>query len=368
MSSANKRSCLDSTIAYTTSSRGTMESNPSQVLNSERLQALEKWLKTTNTKVTQVNGQRKYGGPPEEWIGPPPGYNCEVYIKHIPRDCYEDLLIPLFSSVGPLWEFRLMMNFSGQNRGFAYAKYGSADVAKNAIHQLHGQMLEPGSHISVYRSTEKRQLVITDLPAFTQQDELLQVLHRLIEGVETLSLKSQRRREGLTAIAVFSSHHAASMAKRVLEEAFQKQYGLSISVRWLSQMKACSNEVQLPRRLQHHPSIPVHLGRAVGVPIAPKSNSRLWSTASPMTTLDKICAEIGIGLPQFDLFYSYACPDGLLCFTYTVCIPRAGAVLQGLVMILPGATAATTLERAHEAAAQQVLQSLNVMQFSTNGI
>lgn len=38
---------------------------PHQVLNLERVQALEIWLKATNTTLTQVNGQRKYGGPPE---------------------------------------------------------------------------------------------------------------------------------------------------------------------------------------------------------------------------------------------------------------------------------------------------------------
>uniref|UniRef100_A0A4W6E2M4 DND microRNA-mediated repression inhibitor 1 n=1 Tax=Lates calcarifer TaxID=8187 RepID=A0A4W6E2M4_LATCA len=86
----------------------------------------------TNTKLTQVNGQRKYGGPPEGERGS----RCEVFISQIPRDTYEDLLIPLFRSVGPLWEFRLMMNFSGQNRGFAYAKYSSSSVAANAVRLL----------------------------------------------------------------------------------------------------------------------------------------------------------------------------------------------------------------------------------------
>ncbi|XP_061659781.1 dead end protein 1-like isoform X2 [Syngnathoides biaculeatus] len=187
-------------------------------ISSQRFQALEKWLQTTKTKITQVNGQRRYGGPPEVWIGPPPRSNCEVYIKDIPRDCYEDVLIPLFCSVGPLWEFRLMMNFSGQNRGFAYAKYGPPCVAKNAIQQLHGHMLKPASQIHVSRSKEKRKLLITDLPAFTQRDELLQLLQRLIEGVETLSMISENRREDLTAQLVFSFHRAASMAKRVLGE------------------------------------------------------------------------------------------------------------------------------------------------------
>lgn len=109
------------------------------------------------------------------WDGPAPGVRCEVFISQIPRDAYEDLLIPLFSSVGPLWEFRLMMNFSGQNRGFAYAKYGSSALATAAIRLLHGHMLEPGFCLSVRRSTEKRHLSIWDLPATTKQEDLLQV-------------------------------------------------------------------------------------------------------------------------------------------------------------------------------------------------
>lgn len=68
-----------------------------------------------------------------------------------------------------------MMNFSGQNRGFAYAKYGSATVATNAIRLLHGHMLEPGVCLSVRRSTEKRHLYIGDLPTTTRQEDLLEV-------------------------------------------------------------------------------------------------------------------------------------------------------------------------------------------------
>lgn len=35
------------------------------MLSVERLKELDKWLLATNTRLTQVNGQRKYGGPPE---------------------------------------------------------------------------------------------------------------------------------------------------------------------------------------------------------------------------------------------------------------------------------------------------------------
>lgn len=36
-----------------------------QMLNPKRLQALEKWQKEKRIKLAQVNGQRKYGGPPD---------------------------------------------------------------------------------------------------------------------------------------------------------------------------------------------------------------------------------------------------------------------------------------------------------------
>lgn len=68
-----------------------------------------------------------------------------------------------------------MMNFSGQNRGFAYAKYSSSSVAAEAIRLLHGHILEPGSHISVRHSIEKRHLCIGELPAATKQEDLLKV-------------------------------------------------------------------------------------------------------------------------------------------------------------------------------------------------
>ncbi|XP_077374914.1 dead end protein 1 [Festucalex cinctus] len=362
--------------------------NHIQFLSEERLQERETWLKATNTKIFQVNGQRKYGGPPEVWNGPAPGLHCEVFINHIPRDAYEDTLIPLFSSVGPLWEFRLMMNFSGQNRGFAYAKYGSSGVAKNAIRLLNGHKLEPGFQIFVCRSTEKRRLYITDLPADTDQDMLLQDLRRLIDGVESLSLKSGHEIEGVSAVVDFSTHHAASMAKRELVEAFQKSFGLRISVEWMHPMKPSKDESRLPQKskslLAPTPKLPypganvsqilaqpspgpeqrsffsADFCRAVGGPVSrkPASDQCLSPAAlspSPVTELQKNCALAGIAMPRFEFFHSCVMPDGFLHLTFHVSILGLG-VFPGQVRILPGPSATTTLERARDAAAQHVLQ------------
>ncbi|XP_077420516.1 dead end protein 1 [Vanacampus margaritifer] len=360
-----------------------------KMVGKERLLALETWLKATNTKISQVNGQRKYGGPPEVWDDPAPGFNCEVFINHIPRNAFEDTLLPLFSSVGPLWEFRLMMNFSGQNRGFAYAKYGSAGVAKNAIRQLNGHMLEPGFQIFVCQSTEKRRLYIADLPADTKQEMFLQVLRGLIQGVESLSLRSGPEIEGVSAVVVFSSHYIASMAKRELVKAFQNLFALRISVKWMRPMKPSSDESLLPQKSKSlvapTPKIPYSKAnvsqilaepspgpelpsffssdfcRNVGGPIirrTPASHQRLLPVAlspSPVTELQNKCALAGIAMPRFEFIHNRVMPDGFLHLNYQVSILGLG-VFPGQVRILPGPSATTTLERAREAAAQQVLQ------------
>ncbi|KAF6728520.1 Dead end protein 1 [Oryzias melastigma] len=358
------------------------------VVNLERVQALEAWLKSTNTKLTQVNGQRKYGGPPEVWDGPPPGARCEVFISQIPRDVYEDLLIPLFSSVGVLWEFRLMMNFSGQNRGFAYAKYGTAAIANDAIRQLHGYTLGPGTRLNVRCSIEKRHLCIQNLPASTQQEELLQVLGLLSAGVESVALKAGPGIEGVSAVVCFSSHHAASMAKKVLGEEFKKQFCLEISIKWLSAEKHIPDEPPPPQRapkgllmspLKHlgqtsprlpprmvSPSIPTAFCRAVGGPATqygPKCTSspprgQLMFSVSPVLLLQKLSEASGWGDPQYEMFFSHTGPDGFLYFTYNVHVPGAPKTFRGFVMILPGHCSSTVLEEAQRAAAQQVLQKV----------
>ena len=39
------------------------------------------------------------------------------------RDCFEDELVPVFASVGKIYELRLMIEFSGTNRTYCYVRY-----------------------------------------------------------------------------------------------------------------------------------------------------------------------------------------------------------------------------------------------------
>lgn len=140
-----------------------------------------------------------------------------MFISQIPRDVYEDRLLPLFQSVAPLYEFRLMMNFSGQNRGFAYAKYGDTVSAVAAIRALNLYPIQSGVRLAVRRSTEKRQLCLGDLPPTMERNELLTVLQQISDGVEDVAIRTTGPKEkDVTALVHYSSHYAASMAKKVL--------------------------------------------------------------------------------------------------------------------------------------------------------
>ena len=70
----------------------------------------------TGYEIVQKQGQRIFGSPPPGWVGPPPNRGTEIYCYRIPRDCYEDELVPVFAAVGRLYELRLMIEFSGANR------------------------------------------------------------------------------------------------------------------------------------------------------------------------------------------------------------------------------------------------------------
>ena len=56
----------------------------------------------TGYEIVQKHGQRIYRGPPPSWNGSQPNKGTEVYCYRIPRDCFEDELVPVFSSVGKI--------------------------------------------------------------------------------------------------------------------------------------------------------------------------------------------------------------------------------------------------------------------------
>ncbi|XP_015341024.1 heterogeneous nuclear ribonucleoprotein R [Marmota marmota marmota] len=98
-------------------------------------------LERTGYTLDVTTGQRKYGGPPPDnvYSGVQPGIGTEVFVGKIPRDLYEDELVPLFEKVTEgLVDVILyhQPDDKKKNRGFCFLEYEDHKSAAQARRRL----------------------------------------------------------------------------------------------------------------------------------------------------------------------------------------------------------------------------------------
>ncbi|KAK7910107.1 hypothetical protein WMY93_014791 [Mugilogobius chulae] len=208
--------------------------------------ALLALMDKTGYNMVQENGQRKYGGPPPGWEGPPPPRGCEVFVGKIPRDMYEDELVPLFERAGRIYEFRLMMEFSGENRGYAFVMYTNRESAQRAIQMLDNHEIRPGKFIGVCVSLDNCRLFIGSIPKDKKKDEIMEemkkVTERVVDVIVYPSSTDKTKNRGF-AFVEYESHKAAAMARRKLIPGTFQLWGHSIQVDWAQPEKDVDEEV-----------------------------------------------------------------------------------------------------------------------------
>ncbi|NWX01554.1 RBM46 protein, partial [Caloenas nicobarica] len=176
--------------------------------------ALLALMEKTGYSLVQENGQRKFGGPPPGWEGPPPPRGCEVFVGKIPRDMYEDELVPVFERAGRIYEFRLMMEFSGK-------------------------------FIGVCVSLDNCRLFIGAIPKEKKKDEILNEMKKVTEGVVDVivypNATDKTKNRGF-AFVEYESHRAAAMARRRLIPGTFQLWGHTIQVDWADPEKEVDEE------------------------------------------------------------------------------------------------------------------------------
>ncbi|XP_062899338.1 RNA-binding protein 47 isoform X6 [Mobula hypostoma] len=192
-------------------------------------------IERTGYTMVQENGQRKYGGPPPGWEGHPPPRGCEVFIGKIPRDVYEDELVPIFESVGRMYEMRLMMDFDGKNRGYAFVMFTAKHEAKRAVRELNNYEIRPGRLLGVCSSVDNCRLFIGGIPKMKKREEILEEISKVTEGVLDVivyaSAADKMKNRGF-AFVEYESHRAAAMARRKLMPGRIQLWGHQIAVDW----------------------------------------------------------------------------------------------------------------------------------------
>ncbi|KAH6941906.1 hypothetical protein HPB50_023715 [Hyalomma asiaticum] len=170
----------------------------------------------TGYTMIQDNGQRRYG-PPPFWQGDPPPKGCEVFIGKLPRDLYEDELVPFLERAGLLYEVRLMMDFAGSNRGYAFATYSTRREALRAVRELDEAEIRRGRRVGVCESLDNCRLFVGGIPREKNRVEVLEEMRRVTSGVEDVILYSDPKNRSLNrgfAFVEYKDHRAAAVARR----------------------------------------------------------------------------------------------------------------------------------------------------------
>ncbi|XP_071441716.1 heterogeneous nuclear ribonucleoprotein R-like [Hetaerina americana] len=227
--------------------------------NDEKIKSI---LERTGYPLDVTTGQRKYGGPPPEWDGPTPGPGCEVFCGKIPRDVYEDEIIPLFENCGKIWDLRLMMDpMTGLNRGFAFVTYATREGANKAVQELNDYMIKPGKPLKVNISVPNLRLFVGNIPKSKGQEEILEEFGKITVGLTKVIIYSspddEKKNRGFCFLE-YESHKAASLAKRRLSTLRTRIWGLDIFVDWADPQEEPDEETMSKVKVLYVRNLTIH--------------------------------------------------------------------------------------------------------------
>ncbi|XP_066584218.1 uncharacterized protein [Prorops nasuta] len=189
-------------------------------------------IEDSSFSMTQINGQRRLG-PPPEWKGPPPGPGCEIFVGKIPRTLYENDLYPIFKTVGEIYEIRLMMDFSGTNRGYCFIMYTKPEYAKRAVKELDQYEIRKGNKIGVVASINNCRLFIGRIPPSTNTETIVRRIYKLTNDVDNVAVyRFPNSRPGY-AILSYQTHRGAAMARRrLVPESLKLVENVQVIIEW----------------------------------------------------------------------------------------------------------------------------------------
>ena len=75
--------------------------------------------------------------------------------------------------VGEIYELRLMMDFSGSNRGFCFVRYTTREDAKRAVKDLNNFEIRPNKFLGILHSVDNRKLWISGIPRNLTSDQIM---------------------------------------------------------------------------------------------------------------------------------------------------------------------------------------------------
>ncbi|XP_023203534.1 heterogeneous nuclear ribonucleoprotein Q isoform X3 [Xiphophorus maculatus] len=206
-------------------------------------------LDRTGYTLDVTTGQRKYGGPPPDavYAGPQPTVGTEIFVGKIPRDLFEDELVPLFEKAGPIWDLRLMMDpLSSLNRGYAFVTFCAKESAQEAVKLCNNFEIRPGKHIGVCISVANNRLFVGSIPKSKTKEQIVEEFSKVTEGLSDVILYHQpddkKKNRGFCFLE-YEDHKTAAQARRRLMSGKVKVWGNLVTVEWADPIEDPDPEV-----------------------------------------------------------------------------------------------------------------------------
>lgn len=137
---------------------------------------------------------------------------------------------------GTVHQIRLMMHFSGSNRGYGYVMMNNPIEAELALAKLN-EFTIPGlrGQLSVTMSTDNRTLFARNIPEHLTEKELLIEFDKRVEGVKKVRIFNNsddpsKNRE--FCFIIFKDHRNAALARRSMAESPFFINGIPIHIQW----------------------------------------------------------------------------------------------------------------------------------------
>lgn len=210
---------------------------------------IKELLDRTQYTLDVTTGQRKYGGPPPESVysGTQPTVGTEIFVGKIPRDLFEDELVPLFEKAGPIWDLRLMMEpLSGLNRGYAFITFCTKEAAQEAVKLCNNYEIRPGKQIGVCISVANNRLFVGSIPKSKTKEQIVEEFSKVTEGLSDVILYFQpddkKKNRGFCFLE-YEDHKAAAQARRRLMSGKVKVWGNVVTVEWADPIEDPDPEV-----------------------------------------------------------------------------------------------------------------------------
>ncbi|CRL00219.1 CLUMA_CG013493, isoform A [Clunio marinus] len=191
--------------------------------------------------IIQTNGCRMWRNPN---ANPNiPESSLELFIKNIPQNLFEADILPHFERFGPIYEFRLMIDYNNKNRGFGYLKYvwdKSALQVLDCMGYFFIRRERQLTKLEVEESQQRSHLLALNIPSYKSDTEIEESFKKLYANLESISVDRENprnpRNEQSTCSAFlnFPNHQAALAVKRASGTGLTIMWNRNIKILWPS--------------------------------------------------------------------------------------------------------------------------------------